>query len=240
MASDHSRAPHLRRLSESEIQDRLYGEYRTGRRRRPAESETVPIAPVESYTRGVSPPAEPAWTGQEILSSELRRISQALTTLQQEREQVASELTRRVPAPVHAMPVPETPEPVVIWSSEAPRPGSSLWAWAGGMIVAAAILAVALHTVVLEAQAPLLGPSPGTLYSVQVGVYNSQAPAQRFVDRLSQEGHPAFLVPAVSHRGALRYRVYVGRYPSKLEAQVQLDRLRRHPLLADSFILQRN
>ena len=74
---------------------------------------------------------------------------------------------------------------------------------------------------------------------MQVGVYDVKPLAQRFVDVLSREGHPAFLAEVPMRSGKPRYRVYVGRYPSKAEAEAQLHRLQQHPLLAGSFVLKR-
>jgi len=107
-----------------------------------------------------------------------------------------------------------------------------------GLLLAAAAAAV-LHSVVLEAQPSLLASPPGSLYSVQVGVYDVKPLAQRFVDLLSRAGHPAFLTEVPTRRGRPRYRVYVGRYPSKAEAEAQLHRLQQHPLLTGSFVLKR-
>ena len=207
--------PQFRRLSESEIQDRLYGEYHTGRRRRPVY-EIPPVLP---------PAPEPSWTGQEILTHELQRLSEELSLLRQEKESLTTEFARR------AAPVTGGRSP--LWA--APRS----WVMVGAWLVASAALAALCHTVVLEAQPPLFGGPTGTLYTVQAGVYDVKILADRLVETLGQEGYPAFLVEGTTRRGTPRYRVYVGRYADKVEAQVQLDLLKRNPRLQDSFILQR-
>ncbi len=218
--------PHFRRLSESEIQDRLYGEYHSGRRRRPADD--LPPRPALLPPTPASVPEEQTWTGQEILTHELQRLSQELTTLRQERELLATELTRRRPASA------VTTTRSRLWV--VPRS----WVMVGALLVASAGLAALCHTVVLEAQPPLLGAgAPGTVYSVQAGVYDVKILAERMRDTLSQEGYPVFLMEGTTRRGTPRYRVYVGRYASKVEAQVQLDLLKRNVRVQDSFILQR-
>ncbi|MBI4227866.1 MAG: SPOR domain-containing protein [Candidatus Omnitrophica bacterium] len=169
---------------------------------------------------------EPAWTGEEILSQELQRLTTELVALRRQKEQLAGELMRREAAPVLAP-----------YARLAAVPRS--WVTVGSLLVASAALAALCHTVVLEAQPPVLNGSPGMIFSVQVGVYDVKPAAQRFLDALSQEGYPAFLVEGRTRRGAPRYRVYVGRYTSKVEAQVHLDLMKRNPRLQDSFILRR-
>ena len=241
----------LRRLSESEIQDRLYGEYH-GRRRRQTIVDTVTLAEV-------APPVERSWTGEEILKHELVRLTQELTTLRREQSRIASEMTRRQASPPVAaaasqgavVPLPSaapvTPT-VRVLTATARRPvnastasaGGALWMVAGLLIVGSAMAAVVFHAVVLEAQPLVLSaPVPGSLYSLQVGVYDGRLMAQQFIDQLSQVGYPAFLVERSTRSGRPQYRVYVGRYASRVEAQVQLDLLQRHPLLKESFILKR-
>ena len=263
----------LRRLSESEIQDRLYGEYH-GRRRRQTVVDTVTLAevtppefapaPVERSRTTTVPVApavptvsEPCWTGEEILREELSRLTQELTTLRREQFRLESEMTRRsASTPVAAAPsqgaVVRLPSaalgtPTVrVMAAPASRSSTSsvgpgLWMVAGLLIVGSAMAAVVFHAMVLEAQPLLLGaPMPGSLYSLQVGVYDGRPMAQQFTDQLSQAGYPAFLVERPARSGRSRYRVYVGRYTSRVEAQVQLDLLQHHSLLRDSFILKRH
>lgn len=213
-------SPQFQPLSESEIQDRLYGEYHTGRRRTTTRSQGLSPtaqAPVPLVVSDVP------WTGQEILTHELQRLSAELSTLRQERESLATELTRRRAAPA------KPPR----WS--APKS----WVTVGLLLVTSAALAALCHTVVLEAQPPLRHGAPGALYSVQVGVYDVKRLAEQFQAALSREGYPAFLVEGATRRGTPRYRVYVGRFASKVEAQVELDLLRLNPRMQDSFILRR-
>ncbi len=244
----------LRRLSESEIQDRLYGEYH-GRRRRQTVVDTVTLAEVAPTNVSPAPTvAEPRWTGEEILRGELSRLTQELTTLRREQSRLESEMTRRsVSAPVTSAPsqgavvrfpsaTPPTPTVRVMTASSGRSPvGAGLWMVAGLLIIGSAMAAVVFHAMVLEAQPLVLGaPVPGSLYSLQVGVYDGRAMAQQFADQLSQAGYPAFLVERPARSGKSRYRVYVGRYTSRVEAQVQLDLLQHHPLLRGSFILKRH
>lgn len=257
--------PALRRLSENEIQEQLYGEY-LGPHRRPA----APPAPRLVAPTKTSAPApvstEPAWTGQEILARELQRLSQELDQLRQEKTKLASELARRARVSVETVTAAEDVQQIhvqargerpvrlearaasvtVIERAAAREPeasevigGAQFWMMLGLLLFLSASMAAGVYTVASEAQPPALGGRTGGLYSVQVGVYDAQPPAQRFVDALCREGQPAFLVRGASRRGAPRYVVYVGRYPSKVEAQVQLDLLKHNPILADSFVLQR-
>ena len=260
--------PTLRRLSETEIQERLYGEYR-GPRLKPS-TPPPPPRPAATPTKTSAPApvsTEPAWTGQEILSRELQRLSQELDQLRQEKGKLASELARRAKVSVEAVTaaedlpqirmharteraarpegraasvtVIERPASAEPEFSSAEPSGAQFWMMLGLLLILSASMAVGLSTMASEAQPPLLGSGSGGLYSVQVGVYDAKAPAQRFVDALCREGQPAFLVQGTTRRGAARYVAYVGRYPSKVEAQVQLDLLKHNPLLADSFVLQR-
>ena len=200
-------SPQFQPLTESQIQDRLYGEYHTGRRRStqtrgpsPNAHTQAVLPPVEAPKNVVAPPTEPVWTGQEILTRELERLGAELSTLRRERESLATELTRRRASPA-------TPRRWVV-----PRS----WVTVGMLLVAS-----------------------GTLYSVQVGVYDIKPSAERFLETLSREGYTAFLMEGTTRRGIPRYRVYVGRFASKVEAQVELDLLKLNPRLQDSFILQR-
>lgn len=150
-------------------------------------------------------------------------MSAELSTLRRERESLATELTRQRASPA------KPPR----WS--APKS----WVTVGMLLVASAALAALCRTVVLEAQPPLLGGTPGALYSVQVGVYDVKPLAEQFLEALSREGYPAFLVEGATRRGTPRYRVYVGRFASKMEAHVELELLKLNPRMQDSFILRR-
>ena len=57
--------PTLRKLSESEIQGQLYGEYHTESRPRNGRAATTTVD-------------EPSWTGQEILARELQRLAKEM------------------------------------------------------------------------------------------------------------------------------------------------------------------
>lgn len=226
--------PKFRRLSESEIHDQLYGEYhRDGRRRQRTQEPDpdtyqapIPLLPppIPSTSTAAS---EPVWTGQEILAKELERLSTELSTLRQEKDALAIELRRRAELPL--LP-PARPR-----FAAAPRS----WVTVGSWLIMSAALAAVCHTMVLEAQPPLLGGLPGTVYTVQAGVYDVRVVAQRFVDTLSRDGYPAFLVEGTTALGKKRYRVYVGRYTSKVAAQVHLDLLKRSGRAPDGFVLQR-
>lgn len=230
----------LRPLDEHEIQDTLYGEYHTGRRR---HAVAHPVAP---------PPAlglpEAPWDGTEILKRELARLTHELQALRQERERLAARvpaaaLGRVVSNPLSRAAPRAAPSPAAIVAApmgepvSAARSGRGTWLVLGGVLLIAAALGAGFHVMVLEANPSLL--SDGRLYSVQVGVYDVKPLAARFVDMLSREGHPAFLVEQPRHLSRPRYRVYVGQYASRQDAQAELAMLQRHPLLNGSFILKR-
>lgn len=239
--------PKFRRLSEREIHDRLYGQYHADGRRRSAgnyEAPTpiphvtpapvLPPSPVAAKPPVPAAPVESAWTGQEILTKELERLSAELSMLRQEKNALADELLRRRAKPL------SHPEPSTASSRPRFAAAPRSWVTVGGLLVVSAAVAALCHTVVLEAQPPLVGHSlPGHIYTVQAGVYDVKILADRFLDTLSREGYPAFLAREDTRRGAPRYRVYVGRYTSKMEAQVQLDLLKRNRRLQDGFVLQR-
>lgn len=223
----------LRPLSESEIQEQLYGEYHAGFRRRVrASAPAVSPTPV--------PRRESPWTGEEILRSELKRLTRELTTLQREKEHlVAVAGWRRLgwsPRLIRPMARLRTLGSEFVAAATNP---STTWIVLGFSLLASALLGRLYHAVALEAYPTSPKLAAGGLYSVQVGVYEVKPLAQQLVDTLSRQGHPAFLVEFPSRRGKSRYRVYVGRYGSRATAQEGLKALRQYPFLADSFILQR-
>lgn len=262
---------HLRRLSESEIQNQLYGEYRAGDRRRSTQDDEIvtqsapeptaarirrPSNPPPISSTETSPQQEPAWTGAEILKGELDRLGGELQQLDRQRQVIAEKLPRR-PAPpllrAAVVPAPRAELKYSVQVIEEPQVGGGvmvdetddgdqnrLWTFViGALIVASAVTAMIFHAVVLEAQLPLPAQPGDQLYSVQAGVYDVKPMAQKFADRLSQEGYHAFLYETKNIKGKPRYRVYVGRYKSKTEAQSELAALRDKALIADSFVLKR-
>ena len=194
--------PAARALSETEIQERLYGGY-LGRRRAPVQ----PSRPT---------PSAPAWTGQEILSGELNRLRSELVRLRQEKERLQSQMQRMSQAP---------PPP-------APRE-EGRGGWAGGL-VAFLLLVGTLGTWagirVLQAS-PAIGEA--TPYTLQVAVYDVRTMADRAQQMLEELGYPAFLISMPRKDGRERYRVYVGSYVTREEAQQEYGRLTADPRFQD-------
>jgi DedD protein len=67
---------------------------------------------------------------------------------------------------------------------------------------------------------------PGT-WAVQVVSLRDRAAASKIVQRLSGKGYPAFLVPPASNAPAQVFKVQVGRYEDRQEAQRVSDRLKK-------------
>jgi len=207
----------VRRLSESEIQDRLYGTY-TGRKRRVPPPATVPA----------STPAEPVWTGSEILGGELQRLRSELISLRREKDHLAARLqqVQILPAPVVA--VSKTPPGRVRWIGR----------------VFGLVLLVGVYGYLAGARALQASPSGGdfTPYTVQVAVYNGRETASRARGLLNELGYDAFLVEMPRAGGVTRYRVYVGRFVTKQEATQEAQRLgadTRFQDFKDAFVLIR-
>ena len=216
--------PSVKTLTESEIQDRLYGDC-LGRRRpnRPAASQKVFSADPEPASEAQRPAAAPKgwplvqqqeagqWTGAEILATELKRLRDDLIALRQERERLAAELERR-------------------------RTGKRDWKIPGRIAAVGALIVSLAMPVGLR----LLQASPAGMefspYTVQVAVYDVKQSADRALAWLQQSGYPAFLVEASRRNGKPRYRLYVGSHVTREEAQMELQRLTSDPRFADAFI----
>lgn len=186
-------------LSEREIQSKLYGGYLS---RRLPESQ---------------------WTGSEILTQELERLRTELISLRQEKEKLATTLSRLKPRQevVHHAPVP------------------SAAGWLGKLAAAALVLAAGGYVVNDRLQAlPATGdPTP---FTVQAAVYDTQVPAQLAVQFLEGLSYGAFVVEVPRKKdGRVRYRVCVGSYVTKDEADMERLRLVGDPRFGyfkDAFV----
>ena len=208
--------PGVKVLSESEIQQKLYGGYR-------AKRVQTPWSP--------PPPARNAeWSGQEILSGELQRLRSELIELRQEKDHLAQRLAQITPAF-------SPPQEQVVWiSPSARRQGRN---WGGRLVVALGVLGLVGYWMggrILQAS-PMAGdPTP---YTVQAAVYDGKTPAHLAVDYLSGFSYPAFLMELPRKNRQTRYRVCVGNFVTKEEAN--LERLRllgdpRFPHFKDAFV----
>jgi hypothetical protein len=202
-----------RTLSESEIQNRLYGPY-FGRK-------IAAAPPVQPQTQS-SPSADSAWTGSEILTGELRRLRSELISLRQEKERLAVRLERASqPAPAEATP--------------------GIGGWIGKVFGFFLLLGTFgyLSGAALQAS-PSMGDF--TPYTVQVAVYNGRTMADQAQKLLQELGYQAFLVEMPRGNGASQYRVYVGSFVTKEEAARESKRLEadtRFRDFKDAFVLIR-
>ena len=196
----------VRRLSESEIQERLYGSYGVPRRsqRKPAEPQVH------------SPDSVATWTGAEILSGELKRLRSELISLRQEKERLAVQLQQVNQN--HAV----TEQPPVRSSG-----------WIGRIFAVLILLGMAGYVMGMRAlqASPAVGDS--TPYTLQVAVYDVKGMAERARDSLQELGYEAFLVELPRSSGKLRYRVYVGSFVTQEEANQEFLRLTGDPRFQD-------
>jgi len=194
----------VRVLSESEIQQRLYGNYHS--RKQPPQRRFTPVA-APAVTDRKTP--SPVWTGQEILHGELSRLRGELSSLRRERENLQSRLQR-------------LNRPEVARRSSAEGSSGVLGAMVAWILVAG-LLCIPFGMRSLQAS-----PSSGDLtpYTVQVAVYDVKAPADRAVSYLKDLGYEAFLVDLRRRtNGKTRYRVYVGSFVTQEEADLERFKL---------------
>ncbi len=203
----------VRVLSESEIQDRLYGGY-LGRKNK------VPAPPAVTVS-----PQEPEWTGSEILTGELNRLRSELITLRKEKEVLSAQLVQI-----------QSPASQVLGS----RPMLSYWL--GGLLVTIILLSLPgylLNYRILQASPSPGDPTP---YAIQVAVYDVEPIAQRATEYLRNLGYDAFLVSLNRKGKQLRYRLYVGSFVTKNEARLEEERFRqdlRFQDFKDAFVRSR-
>ncbi|MBI3333271.1 MAG: SPOR domain-containing protein [Candidatus Omnitrophica bacterium] len=191
----------LKILKESEIQDRLYGQY-LGRKRKEA--------PLVQPAAG----SAPEWTGREILEGEMMRLRTELISLRKEREDLLSRLT--------------SPQ-----ESRSRGPILSLAKWVG-LSVLLALLGYPLGARMIQAASPPMAePTP---YTVQVAVYDVRPMAERMQEYLQGLGYTAFLSGLPNRYGKVRYRIYVGRFVTREEAELERIRLTSDPRFSDAFV----
>ena len=208
-----SAATIVRSLSESEIQDRLYGSY-LGRRKR-----TVPQAPHPNPAK-----SETEWTGSEILSGELHRLRSELISLRQEKERLSIRL-EQVSRPT---------------ASEKSGIGFGRWLVRSfSLFLVLGAIGYLVGGRALQAS-PAIGDA--TPYTVQVAVYNGKQMAEQAEKFLKELGYDAFLMEIPRGRGNSRYRIYVGSFVTKEEAGAESNRLAadtRFRDFKDAFVLVR-
>ncbi len=213
-----------RPLSESEIQNRLYGPY-FGRKIAAAPPPVQPTQPPVQIRTQSSP-----WTGSEILTGELRRLRSELISLRQEKDRLAVRLEQ---AGRPARQVPAGPAPA--------KAGAGVGGWIGKIFGFFLLLGTFGY---LSGAALQASPSVGdfTPYTVQVAVYNGRTPAGQAQRLLQELGYQAFTVEMPRGDGTFRYRVYVGSFVTKEEAARESKRLEadtRFRDFKDAFVLIR-
>ena len=85
----------------------------------------------------------------------------------------------------------------------------------------------------MRAQAEAAG-----LWSVQVAAFKTQGQAASLHKQLREAGFDAYIAPAVASDGRTNYRVRVGTFKSKAEAQRMVERVRGERSLA-AFVTPR-
>jgi len=202
-------------LTETEIQERLYGSY-LGIQRSARKREAHPPMPTTLVTRGPAATPEPTWTGAEILAGELKRLRSELIVLRREKDHLQSRLEQISP-------------------SEAPRTqtvtDSSRWVSCLSAVVLLLGMAGYLFGVRALQASPAIGDA--TPYTLQVAVYDVKGMAERARKSLVQLGYDAFLVATPRSDGRPRYRVYVGSFVTKEEVHQEYLRLTGDPRFRD-------
>ena len=220
---EESPSKEVKVLTESEIQERLYGGY-LGKSQRTAVSQAPLQRPVaqKSPSKSVVVADRPdvVWTGAEILKGELSQLRSELVSLRRERENLQSRLKRL-----------STPSV----SGRENLPG--VWM----RKLTAFVLLAGLLWLPLSSRGLQASPAAGDLtpYTVQVGVYDVQPMAQRAVSYLKGLGYDAFLVGLRRRNGRKRYRIYVGSFVTDEEASLERSRLAsdvRFQSFKDAFV----
>lgn len=239
----------LKPLSESEIQERLYGGYRGLRcRPSPLRDDPSPPKPALFHKKGRKEEGKREWTGAEILYGELRRLRSELLALKKEREQIRSQMRQVGPPEVRRSELgsepggrtinltdlipqggqaPEAPEigNSARWVSPQGRtPATPAWRfWAAGWVLLVGFLAYPLGARFLQASPPVWEDSAP--YTVQVAVYDVEFMAQRAVEHLRSLGYEAFRVGMRRQNGRSRFRIYVGSFLDRRDAEALRLRL---------------
>ncbi len=159
--------------------------------------------------------SDPEWSGVEILKGELQSLRSQLIRLREEREILEKQLKE----------------------FNAPRPRRP-----GGRkrILALLVLLVLIGYPVGQR---FLQASPSSVeasaYTLQVAVYHKPQPAESAQEYLRGLGYPAFQVEMPRRLGRKQYRVYVGRFVTRPEAELERERLASDPRFSefkDAFV----
>jgi len=223
----------MKRLTEREIQERLYGSYRG-----------KPPASPPPQTKPQTPPQPPE-----------RRLELGLEPKSEQKEKPSPKKEKRQRKESPLPQVKRPPQPV---SPGASQPLGSkptkffVTALLGGGLI---LLAFSLRSKsssnppLSTVPAPVVS-SPQTIrqktfeprrFAIQTIVYAKRDQAERFVEDLKTKNIQAFLEEEATQRGQMRYVVLVGDFPTAGEAAKFLEQLTlRHPkLFQGSFVRKR-
>jgi cell division septation protein DedD len=141
-------------------------------------------------------------------------------------------LTAEKPAPENLKPkATETTEAVVAQPAPAstPPPASAPNASSDATVKNGAAKGSAPVPTPVAPPAPppnTTAPARNGLWAVQVVALTDRAAAQAVVDRLAGKGYPAFLVPPQASAAVKNYKVQIGRFEDRGEAQTVANRLK--------------
>ena len=225
----------MKRLTEREIQERLYGKYHK------ASEETVSVPPAEAPPTVSSEPKPPA--APQDIPAKPRRLPR--------KEKRPSKPVKPAagPSDLFSSPKPAQKEP----SASRPLPAPQ------AVLLAIAVFAIGLILFILfhsqKAEGPrqtrtILKPvqpvfpaaqTEAKRFTIQAIVYNTKEQAGRFADDLKGKNLETFIQEELSSRGEPRYLVFVGSYATAGEAAQFLETLtRRYPaLFKGSFVRRR-
>lgn len=79
---------------------------------------------------------------------------------------------------------------------------------------------------------------PKDQYFIQVGAFNNRNAASTFADRFRKEGYPVLILEPYSSDKNPVYRVRIGGYASREEAQKAKEQLKSSLKIKDSFIIR--
>lgn len=208
-------------LTEAEIQDRLYGHY-FGRRKKKVQTRFVPSQKPGGRQPSLRREPDPGWPKEEVLKNELNQLRTELIVLRKEKEVLLSDLkNRRV---------------VVEPSWEVPPPQKTASASLGKLTCIAVVLSLVGYAVGVGFIQAYPAGNELSPYTIQVAVYDVKPLAEQAVTYLKGLGYPAFLKESPRASGKARYRIYVGHYVTREEAEQEQERLVETATFSDAFV----
>ena len=179
---------------------------------------TLSESEIQKRLYGAAPRSDSSWTGSEILMGEVQRLRLELVAIRKEKERLAEKLEH-----VHRLPAPTG-------ASEDIRRGTGIFGRLVGLALLLGIMAYLLRGHLLQASPSGAEVTP---FTVQVAVYDIQRMAKQAGGFLDNLGYQAFVVETARRNGLPRYRVCVGSFVTKEEADLELQRLAADPRFQD-------